>query len=315
MRTKGSKGVAILLISKKDNSIIKKFDSIRIASEKTGVSPATISSQAISRGGTRNPDKCFVYERDYREGLRVDIKTKQNRKVKHNRVYGKSVLMLDKQTNKVLAKYSSTGVAGKATGIPSSTISCQCIDKTKGRRDDVYFMYEEDYQNLGKEIGIDIEQDNKENEDSIYFEEHKEEIIRRKIKEYYVNVLVGLANATLEDGAIYKINGNDLVYSKENEALMLGDNKMFTRLGMYEEIEIELPLLSESERTFLKNLLKAFNNVKGIRKCNDIRNGFEFIRIETIVPSENTDLPAFVENKYYSNLMLDRLYSVDELGI
>lgn len=301
MRTKGSKGTAILLINRADNSIIEKFDSIILASQMTGVPKSTIGSQAKTKGGVLYKEKCFVYEKDYKRGL---INFNKNQRKYNIREHGREVVMIDKKTKKVIEEFVTTGIASIKTGVPQPTISCQCIKQSDSKGRDFYFRYKSDYK--------DVEMDNKENVVEI---ENKVEIIKRKTKEYYVNVLVGLANNTLEDGAVYKINGSDLVYSKENEALMVGNVKMFTRVGMYEEVEVELPLLIEKERLFLKNLLKAFSNVKGIRKCNDIRNGFEFIRIETMLPSENIDLPAFIENKYYSNLMLDRLYSVDELGL
>ena len=229
MNRKGKKGVKVLLISKRDNSILKKFDSIKEASERTGVPNGTIASQVVKKGASRSKEYCFVYEKDYKNGLRVE-----------------TVPITDSSEMKL---------------------------------------------------------------------EFRGEIIKRKEKDYYVNILVGLANGTLEDGAIYKIGDSELVYNKEYNRLEIGGQPILTQQNMYEEIEIELPILNEEERKFLKNLLKAFGNVKGIRKCNDIRSGFEFIRIETNTPIDNVDLPTFVENKYYKSMQQNRLYTIEELGL
>ena len=79
--------------------------------------------------------------------------------------------------------------------------------------------------------------------------------------------------------------------------------------------QVQLPLLTEKERDFLKNLLKAFSNVRGIRKCNAIAKGMEFIRIETNSPANNVDLPDYKAGQYYGNMKLNELYSIDELNI
>ena len=144
-------------------------------------------------------------------------------------------------------------------------------------------------------------------------EEVKEEITHKTETMYYVNVLVGLANGTLEDGATYEMRNNVLKYNKEKEALMLGEAVYLSKNSMFDEVRVELPLLIEKEKTFLSNLLKAFSGAKGIQKCSDYRKGFEFIRI--VSGGETTDLPSFIEGKYYGNLKQNRLYSLDELGL
>ena len=102
-------------------------------------------------------------------------------------------------------------------------------------------------------------------------------------------------------------------YNKEKQALMLGEAVYLSKASMFDEVKVELPLLNEKEKTFLSNLLKAFSNAKGIEKCSDYRKGFEFIRI--VNGGETTDLPSFIEGKYYGNLKQNRLYSLDELGL
>jgi hypothetical protein len=166
-------------------------------------------------------------------------------------------------------------------------------------------MYKKDYEELYGKIKKNVEKE----------EKPKKEIVRRKEVEYYVNVLVGLANETLIDGAIYNLNGSMLKYSKKDNALMLGDKKVFTKDLMFAEVSIELPLLLEEEREFLSNLLKAFKNVKGIVKCKDRRDGYEYIRIVTSSEEDTISLPSFIEGKYYKSLQNDTLYTMTDLNL
>lgn len=230
-RLNKGKCVKVLLISKHDNSIIKSFNSIKEASEITGTPVGTIGSIVIKKGATKNPDCTFVYEKDFRNGLRVSPKT------------------------------------------------------TKGGK-------------TYKPIRLE-----------------QKETIKREAKEYYVNVLVGLANGTLEDGAVYKINDCDLTYNKELNRLETNGASMLSQQEMWKEIEVELPLLHEEERKFLKTLLKAFGEIKGIRKCNGLNLGYEFIRIEATRQIDTVDLPEFTEGKYYASLEQNRLYTIEELGL
>lgn len=205
----------------------------------------------------------------------------------------KVVVKVDRDNN-LLEEYKNLEVAAKKTGICKPTIYSQCSKKIKGIRD-YHFMYKNDW---------------------LLLEEQRDKpIAKAKKKEYYVNVLVGLANDTLEDGASYIINGTRLTYIFDKKALMCGDEIVYSKNKMFEEVEVELPLLLPEERNFLKTLLKAFTNVKGIRKCKDRRQGFEFIRIETNTEEETITLPSYLEGKYYKSLQVDRLYTTNELEI
>ena len=204
----------------------------------------------------------------------------------------KTIVMLD-NNNTVLKEFKNGEIASKETGIPKPTIWSQCTRKSRGKRD-CYFLFKKDY---------------------LQFKANEKPILKSKKKEYYVNVWVGLANGTLENGATYTINGLKLQYNKQKEALMSDNKIIFTKNDMFKEVEVELPILLEEERNFLRTLLKAFTNVNGIRKCKDRRNGFEFIRIETNNDEETVALPSFIEGTYYKALQLDRLYTVKELEI
>lgn len=146
----------------------------------------------------------------------------------------------------------------------------------------------------------------------------KEEICYKTETMYYVNVLVGLANETLVDGAIYYVGGEKLIYRKQKKALVLfGDEDigMLSRDNVLVECKVEYPLLTEEEKDFLKNLLKAFKDAKAIVKCKGLQLGNEFIRIEVKNPNDNIALPEFKEGKYYQSLKKDREYTLEELGL
>lgn len=215
----------------------------------------------------------------------------------------RKVLYVNKINGEIIGSYDGIKEASLKTGVATGTIGTQVL-KMGASRDFKCFIYSNNYKKFLDLFKIDLDK-----------QEDKKDIVKRKEKMYYINVLVGLANGTLEDGAVYKLNDSDLVYNKELNRLEIAGQSILTQQQMYEEIEVELPLLLEEERIFFKNILKAFSNVKGIKKCNDIRNGFEFIRIETTTPIENVDLPAFVEGKYYKALEQNRLYTLEELGL
>ena len=205
---------------------------------------------------------------------------------------GNGVVLIEKNGN--VKKFNKQKDLADYLHKSRGTISCYLSGKAKSTGFEVMTM--EDYEKLNQE-------------------EQKSEITKPIKEEYYVNILVGLANGTLVDGATYKINNQEFIYSREKQALMINGYVGYSKETMLEMVRIELPLLTEEERIFLKNLLKAFSNVKGIRKCNTINNGMQFIRIETSTPVNNIDLPDFIEGKYYSNLEENRLYTIDELNI
>ena len=215
-----------------------------------------------------------------------------------------SIYLLDKD-NKLIQKFKSQTDAGEKLDISPSYVNK--IIKGKIRKSQYNFVTEEKYKLLYE--------DSEENVETTKIkEETPKKIIKKKDKMYYVNMLVGLANGDLIDGANYTINGSVATYNKEKQALMIGEVPFMTRDKCFLEVEVELPLLTDKERSFLSNLLKAFTSVKGIRKCSDSTSGFCFIRIETNV-GEDIVLPSFVETKYYGSLEKDRLYTLEELQL
>ena len=143
----------------------------------------------------------------------------------------------------------------------------------------------------------------------------QEEIVKPTEEMYFINVLVGLVNRTLVDGATYKIKGYSFKYIKEEDCLKDEFGGLFQRDSYLEIVEVQKPILNEKEIAFLKNILVAFNQVKGIKKCKAIMPGSEFIRIEANDTIDNVDLPCFQQGKYYGNLEQDRLYTIEELGL
>jgi hypothetical protein len=268
----------------KNGVVIAEFKSINEAKKETKVPYGTIYYQC--KFNTKgNTDTYFKF---------ADSSLAVKRK-KHPR---KEEIVQLNMDNEYIATFKNQSEAAIATGISVTTIN----RNLRGLRNTTKFkfMYKSNYENLYGKI-----------EDKP--KEINETFVRPKTKEYYVNILVGLANGTLIDRAIYDLNGTLMSYSKKDNALMVGDNKVYTQQDMYKECSIELPLLLPQEREFLSNLLKAFTNVKGIRKCDDKVKGFEFIRIETSNSEDTIALPSFVEGKYYGGLQKDALYTVESL--
>lgn len=277
-----------VVLKNENGEILKVYRNTYEAGIATGTSHETIR-RAIIGQKTKLQEKGMYFEWGSTKEKRYNYKKK-------------TVVVKDNGEVKV---YNTQTELAKELGVTLGAINHYVhkrINSPKGIK--IY-----DYDEYTKLFG-DPEEQQAENE---YSEEIREEIVKKTETMYYVNVLVGLANGTLVDGATYEMRNNILKYSKEKEALMLGESVYLSKASMFDEVKVELPLLNEKEKTFLSNLLKAFSNAKGIEKCSDYRKGFEFIRI--VNGGETTDLPSFIEGKYYGNLKQNRLYSLDELGL
>lgn len=214
----------------------------------------------------------------------------------------RKVVELDLNYNYVTT-YANQTECAKSKGIYQSQISNYLSGKCKPKK--YILVYEDVYNELYK---------NKDDKCVVEKEELKD-IVKQKDNEYYINVLVGLANGTLVEGASYEVDGTVFVYSKDKKALMIGNSPMITFDNMWRKVNIELPLLTPSEREFLMNLLKAFTNVKGIQKNKDRREGYEYIGIVTSNEEDGIVLPSFKEGKYYKNLKQNILYSLKDLNL
>lgn len=270
-----------IFVKDKKGKIVKEYDNVEEAALNEGVSTSTILRSCKGKTKSRHNGMNYSCRKEELKGYT-----------------GKTVVLLDKNGN-LLKTFSSQKKAADNIGVSASTITNYIKGRCKYSKGK--FMYKDDYEKLFEKI-----------------EEKEEEkpIVRKKDTTCYVNMLVGLANDTLVDGATYEYGAQKFTYNKEKHALLI-DNKYiaYSRDSMFEQVNVELPLLLEKERAFLKNLLLAFTNIKGIRKCKDFTNGFEFLRIEAENPVDNIAFPQFKEGKYYANLLTDRLYTIEELGL
>lgn len=264
-----------IVMYNKKGRFVGEYENMYEASQETGTPRATIYSQC-SRESKGFGDYYFRFKGNKESG------------------YIRSpIIELDLSGN-FIKEYETQSDCAKEHEIHVSTVNSILHGRMKGKG--YRLMYKNDY-------------------DKLSLEPKQVEIKKSKSKEYFVNVLVGLANGTLVDGATYEINGTKMKYSKENNGLMVADKRVYSYDSMWEEVPIELPILLPSEKEFLSNLLKAFSNAKGIVKCKDRRDGFEFIRIETPNQEETITLPSFIEGKYYKSLQRDTLYSLKDLEL
>lgn len=272
-----------ILMLDRDNNVVKEFKNIGEAVKATKVPRGTIYHQCHYE----TPSNGLFYFR-YKETSGNSLGRKAT-----------EIVELDTKGNFV-ASYLSQADVARAKGISYQVVNHYLRGRAKPKG--FKLMYKKDYL-----------ANNTFEKDEVVVVENK--IKRPTQKDYYINVLVGVVNGTLVDGAKYDMNGTVLTYSKNNNALMLEDKKVFALEDLWKEVDIELPILPVKEKEFLSNLLKAFSNAKGIVKCKDRRDGYEFIRIETNNPEDNVALPSFIEGKYYKTLKLDTLYTLQDLEL
>lgn len=149
----------------------------------------------------------------------------------------------------------------------------------------------------------------------IYFEDYDGEIehhIRTKQQEYYINVLVGLVNGTLIDGATYTINNRDYIYNLQEQKLISENDFTISRDMYVTTVDVSLPLLTTEEKNFISQLKRNMSNIKSIQKQVSF-NGMEYIRLQ----GNNIDLvlDEFKEGTQYIGLKVNQVYELSELGI
>lgn len=90
-----------------------------------------------------------------------------------------------------------------------------------------------------------------------------------------------------------------------------------------QEIEIEVSILTDKEKEYLRNVIKPFRNrVKYITKEAEI-NGYEYIVMDVTNPinvsyyfdTEHIYLPYFYQGTMYNNMGLRKKYTLEELGL
>lgn len=273
-----------ICIYNRNGELVKKCKTREQAAAFAGVSVASVYRSIV--GDTKKTHCGFQFRLENQDFNFDKLNESLNSK--------KVVLIKD---NEVVKEYDSQRQASIENQVPQSTLS----NRLHNRIDKNYFV---------RKYGVDFAYKDSINTNTI----PKEEPVKPIKEEYYINILVGLVNRTLIDRAIYNIRGVDYTYEKEKD--MLTSNVGNIERNYYCELcKVQKPLLNEKEINFLTNLLKAFNNVVGIQKCNDIYNGFEFIRIVSNNAMNNVALPKFKAGEYYANLELDKVYTLQELNI
>ncbi len=265
----------------KNGEVVKKFSSVIDAAKEAGVSVTTVSRQI---NGQKFKTHCgYTWRRTI---------------VDNTNVIGKKrpIVMLD-ENNNLLGRYDSIKECSKKTDYTISKIVRYLLGTTDRKwftnRYKVKFMYAEHYDES----------------------DHKVES-KTAVADYWINVLVGLVNRTLTDGATYTLNGVEYKYKKEKDQLVNETlNSQFSRDYFLQTVEIVKPLLTEGEKQFLKSLLKALKDVHGIVKCKGIYEGTEFIRLENGSPFGGIDLDTFKQGTYYCGLQLGKYYSIEELNL
>ena len=267
-------------INRLNGEVVKTFNSIKKAAKEAKVSELTVKRQLNGENYNTRCGWTWRY-----------VETDKEKKSKKN----KRVLKIDINGN-ILKKYNSVKEASEDTGDSRGHIS----NLLSGRNNMNSFI---------SRIGYGYKWDDG--------EETTQELIKPTTEMYFINVMVGLVNRDLVDGAIYTIGTFDYKYDKSQDALLdvVDGHKVYTRDMHCAMVKVTLPLLTEEERAFMKTMLKAFKGIKSIRKCKHYYNGLEFIRLESISKINNIDLDTFKEGQYYNGLELDRSYTLEELEL
>lgn len=86
-------------------------------------------------------------------------------------------------------------------------------------------------------------------------------------------------------------------------------------------LEIEKPILNDSEKDYLENVLRPFKDrIVYIEKLKSRDPSYEYIGFKIIYedhrcPTNWCYLPYFREGTMYKNIELDKYYNLDELGL
>lgn len=86
-------------------------------------------------------------------------------------------------------------------------------------------------------------------------------------------------------------------------------------------LEIEKPILNDSEKDYLENVLRPFKDrIVYIEKLKSRDPSYEYIGFRIVYedhrcPTNWCYLPYFREGTMYKNIELDKYYNLDELGL
>jgi hypothetical protein len=83
-------------------------------------------------------------------------------------------------------------------------------------------------------------------------------------------------------------------------------------------LTVEEKILDEDEKRYIKNIVRPFRDkVISIRKSQDY-DMYEYITVIYQDQNNNTDyiyLPSFKKNTMYTGMLLDKYYTLEDLGI
>ena len=204
----------------------------------------------------------------------------------------KAIVKKDKDGN-ILKKYYSMSQASQETGISVSSISYLI----KGKMNKENFI-----QRYGFYFDLYEEK-----------QEVKEVETKPKRQEYFINILVGLVNGTLIDGATYIVNNIRFVYNKNEQSLIADGNIKIKRDSYITLCDIEKPLLTAKEKEFIAMLKGNMSIIKTITKLKNY-NGMEYVMLK----GDNDFyliLDEFKEGTQYTGLKLNQIYELDKLGV
>lgn len=121
----------------------------------------------------------------------------------------------------------------------------------------------------------------------------------------------------------FRINVSPLEFRLTESGLLYWSNtlQMWERsraieellIGQYEIIKIPKPILDDKEKEYLSNVIKPFRD-KVISISKKSANYGEFIDI-VIDEAEDIYLPYFKPGKMYQGIVVNREYTLEELGL
>ena len=116
----------------------------------------------------------------------------------------------------------------------------------------------------------------------------------------------------------YRFTKIGLQYYNATEKGWYLSNKLLSLLltGELSIIEVEHPILDEKEKEYLSSVIKPFkDSVVAITKCK-YGDYYEFIQIEVNQEKyEYVDLPNFKKGIMYKGMKIDKVYTLEELGL
>lgn len=121
----------------------------------------------------------------------------------------------------------------------------------------------------------------------------------------------------------FNIKGYAFNPCKLTKTGMINNKKNITTVRLFQlltgELEIEKPILSDSEKDYLENVLRPFKNrIMYVKKVASL--GYECIRYRVHLPIKKYgdmtyELPYFDKGTMYKGMKTEEQYSLEELGL